>query len=80
MRVPTRGWTQSEGDFLVGYHMVKWEALSTPNEIGGLGFFDTREMNAALLGKWIYQIESRDNSPCVQLLKKKYLGEEGSSR
>lgn len=27
------------------YHMVKWEALATPRDYGGLGFMDVRVMN-----------------------------------
>lgn len=39
------------------YHMIKWEALNKPKEMGGLGFVDARAMNTALLGKWIYRLE-----------------------
>ena len=34
------------------YHMVKWEALATPKDFGGLGFVDTRAMNTVQLAKW----------------------------
>lgn len=30
--------------------MVKWEAIGTPREWGGLGFMETRRMNNCLLG------------------------------
>lgn len=59
------------------YHMVKWEAMSTPREWGGLGCLETRTMNKCLLGKWIYKIEKGDTYPCTTLLRKKYLGDRG---
>lgn len=47
------------------YHMIKWEALSRPKDFGGLGFIDTRAVNVALQGKWIYRLESGDESLCI---------------
>ena len=44
------------------YHMVKWGALAKPKEFGGLGFINTRAMNAALLCKWIFRLDSGDDS------------------
>ncbi|KAG2570731.1 hypothetical protein PVAP13_7KG023463 [Panicum virgatum] len=57
------------------YHMVKWEALIRPKEFGGAGFMDIRAMNICLLVKWIERVEKNENSICVQLLCKKYLGD-----
>lgn len=56
------------------FHMIKWEALDKPKEFGGLGFIDTRAMNTALLCKWIFRLESGEDSMCMRLLRKKYLG------
>ena len=53
------------------YHMIKWEALAVPRESGGLGFIETRAMNTALLSKWIFRLESKDDSMCMKLLRKK---------
>jgi len=39
------------------YHMIKWEALNRPKEVGGLGFMDVRAMNISLLAKWIDRLE-----------------------
>lgn len=55
------------------YHMVKWSHLAFPKEFGGLGLTETRTLNAALLAKWIFKIESSDESLCVELLRRKYL-------
>jgi hypothetical protein len=57
------------------YHMIKWEALNRPKEVGGLGFMDVRAMNISLLAKWIDRLERGDNNFCCFLLRKKYLGQ-----
>ena len=57
------------------YHMVKWETLIRPKDFGGVGVLDTRIMNTCLLIKWIDRLEKRDDSLCIQLLCKKYLGD-----
>jgi hypothetical protein len=59
------------------YHMMRWEVLATPKQVGGLGFTDTRVMNQCLLSKWIYKLEKGDNNPCCKMLRAKYLGEKG---
>ena len=58
------------------YHMVKWEALARPKEWGGggLGFLDVRVMNICLLAKWLERLETEEDSLCVGMLRKKYLG------
>lgn len=48
------------------YHMVKSGALAKPKEFGGLGFIDTRAMNAALLCKRIFRLDSADDSMCIE--------------
>jgi hypothetical protein len=53
--------------------MIKWDALDKPKEFGGLGFIDTRAMNTTLLCKWIFRLESGENSMCMNLLRRKYL-------
>lgn len=50
------------------YHMIKWEALASPKEFGGLGFVDTRAMNKALLAKWIYKLDRGDNTLALEVL------------
>ena len=56
------------------YHMVKWEALARPKEWGGLGFLEVKTMNICLLAKWLERLEVEEGSLCVELLRKKYLG------
>jgi hypothetical protein len=55
------------------YHMVKWEALATPKDFGGLGFVDTREMNTVLLAKWCYRLDRGDSCMALEVLRNKYL-------
>lgn len=52
--------------------MIKWEALDKPKEFGDLGFIDTSAMNMALLCKWIFRLESGEDSLCMNLLRRKY--------
>lgn len=59
------------------YHMIKWEALCRPKGFGGLGFINSKVMNVALLGKWIYKLESGSKDVCCELLRKKYMTEGG---
>jgi hypothetical protein len=47
-------------------YMVKSGALAKPKEFGGLGFIDTRAMNAAVLCKWIFRLDSADDSMCIE--------------
>lgn len=52
--------------------MIRWEALCRPKEFRGMGFINTRVMNAALLCKWIFRIESGQEDLCCSLLRRKY--------
>lgn len=56
--------------------MVKWEALATPQEFGGLGFVDTRAMNIVLVAKWIQKLDSGENIMALEVLRKKYLNDQ----
>ena len=53
--------------------MIKWEALATPKDFGGLGFADTRAMNTVLLAKWCHRIDRGDSSMPLEVFRKKYL-------
>jgi hypothetical protein len=39
------------------YHMVKWDELARPKDLGGLSFTETRLMNMCLLSRWIFMLE-----------------------
>lgn len=53
--------------------MVKWEALATPKDFGGLGFVDTRSMNTVLLAKWCYKLDRGEDNLALKVLRNKYL-------
>ncbi|RVW25910.1 putative mitochondrial protein [Vitis vinifera] len=36
-------------------HLIRWEVVSRPKEMGGLGFGKTSMRNIALLGKWLWR-------------------------
>jgi hypothetical protein len=59
------------------YHMAKWDLMATPKSAGGAGFTNTRVMNRCLLAKWLVKIEGGENTLCCNLLRNKYLGENG---
>jgi hypothetical protein len=57
------------------YHMVDWATVCKAKEFGGLGILDTRNMNIALMLKWIWKLYQGAEGLWVDLLKAKYLGE-----
>ena len=59
------------------YHMIRWRNLAFPKEFGGLGFTETRAFNIALLAKWIFKLESKEKSLCLDLLRNKYMRDRG---
>jgi hypothetical protein len=36
--------------------MVKWATMCTPKDVGGLGFTNTKLMNACLMAKWAWKV------------------------
>jgi len=42
--------------------------------MGVLGFLDVRVMNICLLAKWLERLETEEDSLCVGMLRKKYMG------
>jgi hypothetical protein len=56
------------------YHLVKWAEVCKPKDQGGLGVLNTKEMNKALMAKWIWRLLDERNGDLlwVRLLKAKY--------
>jgi hypothetical protein len=50
--------------------MVKWENSYLPKDCGGLGILDTRIMNDALLGKWVWRLMKANKDDVVYNLLK----------
>ena len=66
-------------------HLVNWHTVTLPKDWGGLGLFQMRYRNQALLAKLCWRIANENESPWAQLLSKKYLTpnrltEEGRNR
>jgi hypothetical protein len=55
------------------YHMVKWENVCQPKDVGGLGIINTRLLNEALILKWAWRLQNlKEGDLCGLLLKAKY--------
>ena len=54
-------------------HMVGWSQVTMPQDLGGLGIFQMKARNAALLAKLCWKIASSQNYPWAQMLISKYL-------
>lgn len=53
-------------------HWVRWDALTEPKEVGGLGFRDLRAYNLALLAKTFWRMMQEPNALWAQVLKSSY--------
>ncbi|KAG8086542.1 hypothetical protein GUJ93_ZPchr0010g7976 [Zizania palustris] len=53
------------------YHLEKWPVICTPKNMGGMGVLDLECMNIALLGKWLWKLETEDGI-WQRMLKEKY--------
>ena len=54
-------------------HLVGWNKVTNPINLGGLGIFDMKARNAALLAKLCWQIASSPEMSWAQMLTYKYL-------
>ncbi len=53
---------------------VSWRKVCEPREAGGLGILNLRFFNAALLGKWIWRLETEKDGLWKEILESKYGG------
>ena len=53
---------------------VSWRKVCEPRETGGLGILNLRLFNAALLGKWIWRLETEKDGLWKEILESKYGG------
>ena len=63
---------------------ASWEKVCKPREVGGLDIIDLKFFNLALLGKWIWRLDSNKGGLWKEILISKYGGwrslrEEGKS-
>ena len=54
-------------------HMIGWSKVMKPKGLGGLGIFQVKARNAAILAKLCWRMASSPNCPWVQMLISKYL-------
>lgn len=50
-------------------HWQRWELLTRPKPMGGMGFMDLRFFNLAMLGKKVWRLIENPNSLCARVLK-----------
>ena len=48
---------------------VSWRKVCEPREAGGLGILNLRLFNAALLGKWIWRLETEKDGLWKEILE-----------
>ena len=66
-------------DFLWGgmregkkFHLVNWSQVCQPLKMGGLGIWNLRLFNQALLGKWLWRFGNEENAFWRHLISAKY--------
>lgn len=69
----TRNFFWGKGDQQRSLHIINWDVLTTPRNLGGLGIRDTRLMNIALFGKLVWSLLHERDKLWVQVLTHKYL-------
>jgi hypothetical protein len=66
-------WQEEQG--IRKYHLVNWETIRSPKDLGGLGVLNLELTNIILLCKWIWKLENEEGM-WQNILKKKYLHSE----
>jgi len=51
---------------------VDWKTICLPKDKGGLGIKDLRTFNAALLGKWRWELFHKQKVPWAKMIDSKY--------
>jgi hypothetical protein len=54
------------------YHLVNWPMICRPKEVGGLGLLNTKNMNRALLLKWIWRLYQEEDTIWARIIHAKY--------
>ena len=54
-------------------HMVNWNTVTLPKDLGGLGLHSMKDRNLAILAKLCWRLASDQRAPWAQMLAAKYL-------
>jgi hypothetical protein len=54
------------------YHLLNWPAVCKPKECGGLGIINSKNMNVALMLKWIWRLYHEEEAIWARVLRAKY--------
>ena len=54
-------------------HLVRWETVMLPKELGGLGLHNMKDINNALLAKLCWRLACEQEAPWAKMLVAKYL-------
>ncbi|XP_062013929.1 uncharacterized protein LOC133730329 [Rosa rugosa] len=68
-----RDFTWGDTDDKKKVHLVSWDAICQPKQLGGLGIKKTYEMNKAMLAKASWKIWQADSGLWAAIYKEKYL-------
>jgi hypothetical protein len=68
--IANQWWGMEEGKRKL--HWRSWEWLSSPKEMGGLGFRDFEQFNQAMLGRQCWRLLTDQSSLCARVLKARY--------
>lgn len=54
-------------------HMVNWNTVSLPEELGGLGLYSLKYRNQAVIEKLCWRLAGNQEAPWARILAAKYL-------
>jgi hypothetical protein len=61
------------------FRLAKWSIVCYPKDQGGLGVHDLEVKNTALLGKWLFELLTKERT-WQTVLKRKYIGQKALSQ
>jgi hypothetical protein len=59
----------------LSYHLVKWETICSPKEVGVLGVINTKVMNWCLIAKWVWKLLQGQGGLWLLIFRNKYVSD-----